>query len=148
LSGKNEREIRVVSSDNAASAGGQATSMQKIGRLVFKVLAWILLACIVAQVFIAGLAVFINPADWNWHKSFVNYFTLVPLVMFILSFVGKINGQKRWVCLTMFGLILLQYLTIHVFASVWIIAAFHPVIALLLFWGAVITVKRQANIMS
>ncbi|TDF93876.1 hypothetical protein E1757_25365 [Paenibacillus piri] len=91
------------------------------------------------------MAVFVNPADWGMHKAFVQLFAMVPLMMFLLSLVGRIRGSKRWVSLGLLALIVLQFMTINVFASVWVLAALHPVIALLLFWGSVITVKTRAS---
>ncbi|GGI44745.1 hypothetical protein GCM10008018_08630 [Paenibacillus marchantiophytorum] len=107
---------------------------------IFKVMAWTFLVCIVAQVFIAGIATFSDTSSWETHKSFVKIFALAPLLMFLLTFVGRIKGPKRWVSLGLFVLVVFQFLSIQVFSSTGIIAALHPVIALLLFWGSVKTV--------
>ncbi|WP_227793561.1 DUF6220 domain-containing protein [Paenibacillus guangzhouensis] len=116
----------------------------QIWNFLFKLLAWGFLACIVAQVFIAGLASFSDAANWAVHKSFVQMFALVPLIMFLLTFVGGMKGHKRWISLGLFALIVMQFLTVQVFSSTFVVAALHPVIALLLFWGAVITVRRAS----
>ncbi|WP_409346736.1 DUF6220 domain-containing protein [Paenibacillus sp. MBLB4367] len=116
----------------------------QIGGFIFKILAWIFLACIVAQVFIAGMATFSDAASWSVHKSFVKMFALVPLIMFLLTFIVGIKGLKRWISLGLFVLVVFQFLTIQVFSSANVIAALHPVIALLLFWGSVGTVKKTA----
>ncbi|TMV51935.1 hypothetical protein FE783_03025 [Paenibacillus mesophilus] len=115
----------------------------KVWGLMFKILAWLFLGCIVAQVFIAGLATFSDASNWSVHTSFVKLFALVPLIMFLLTFVGGIKGLLRWISLGLFGLVVFQFLTIQVFSSAYVIAALHPVIALLLFWGSIVTVKRS-----
>ncbi|MFC5401353.1 DUF6220 domain-containing protein [Cohnella soli] len=115
------------------------------GSVIFKVLAWIFLICIVSQVFIAGLAIFSDADNWSVHTSFVKTFALAPLIMFLMTFVGGIKGLKRWVSLGLFALVVFQFLSIQVFSSSSIIAALHPVVALLLFWGAVVTVKKNAK---
>ena len=116
----------------------------QVGSTIYKILAWLFLACIVAQVFIAGMATFSDAANWSVHKSFVKMFALVPFIMFLLTFVSDIKGLKRWITLGLFVLVVVQFLTIQVFSSVEVIAALHPVIALLMFWGSVRTVRRAS----
>ncbi|WP_261303319.1 DUF6220 domain-containing protein [Paenibacillus andongensis] len=134
--------------NKGASTGVDAANTQRLPiivrgvRLFYEILAWAFLLCIIVQVFIAGLASFMDPADWEIHKMFVRIFALTPLVMFLLTFVGRIRGQVRWLCLGLFGMVIFQFLTVQIFTSAFVLAAFHPVIALLLFWGSVTTVKR------
>lgn len=113
----------------------------QIGKFIFKLLAWGFLACIIVQMFIAGLATFSNASNWKIHSSFVKIFALIPFLMFLLTFVSGIKGMKRWMSLGLFTLVVFQFLSIQVFSSIGGIAALHPVVALLLFWGSVITVK-------
>lgn len=111
------------------------------GKIIFFILAWVFLGCIVAQVILAGMATFTDPGDWELHAAFVRVFAMVPLAMFLLTFAGRISGRKRWISLALFGMIVMQFLTVQVFSSVAAITALHPLIALLLFWGSVTTVK-------
>jgi len=115
----------------------------QVGRIIFKILAWVFLACIVVQVFIAGLATFSDPSHWVMHRSFVQIFALAPLLMFLLTFVSGIKGTKRWVSLGLFVLVVFQFLSIDVFSSAGVIAALHPVVAMLLFWGSIKTIKND-----
>ncbi|QMV43633.1 DUF6220 domain-containing protein [Cohnella cholangitidis] len=115
----------------------------RAGRIIYVTLAWGFLLCILVQVVIAGMATFTDPSDWELHSAFVKGFAMVPLAMFLLTFVGKINGRNRWISLALFGLIVFQFLTVQVFSSIPAITALHPLIALLLFWGSVTTVKRE-----
>ncbi|GAA3400738.1 DUF6220 domain-containing protein [Paenibacillus hodogayensis] len=117
----------------------------QVGGFMFKLLAWAFLACIVAQVFIAGLATFSDASNWEIHSSFVKRFALAPLLMFLLTFVSGIKGMKRWVSLGLFALVVFQFLSIQVFSSAGVIAALHPVVAMLLFWGSVKTVQNKAG---
>ncbi|UVI27316.1 DUF6220 domain-containing protein [Paenibacillus spongiae] len=77
------------------------------------------------------------------HRSFVKLFALAPLLMFLMTFVNGIKGIKRWVSLGLFALVVFQFLSVQVFSSAGVIAALHPVVAMLLFWGSVITVKNN-----
>jgi len=115
-----------------------------IRNLVFKIFAWLFLACIVAQVFIAGMATFSDASNWSLHKSFVQMFALLPMLMFLLTFVSNVKGLKRWISLGLFVLVVFQFLTMQVFSSADVIASLHPVIALLMFWGSIHTVKKAA----
>lgn len=115
----------------------------KFSRLGFAGLAWIFTACIVIQVFFAGMAVFENPVYWRRHEIFVHLFEIVPLLMFILAFLGRLPRGMAWGSFGMLILIFAQYMTAHQWAS-----ALHPVIALLLFLGAVHVAKRSLQIVS
>jgi mercuric ion transport protein len=120
----------------------------RASRLVYEILAWLFLICILIQVFIAGMATFTDPADWETHKAFVRMFALAPLVMFLLTFSGRIKGRIRWISLGLFGLVIFQFLTVQIFSSVFVLTALHPVIAMLMFWGSILTLKRGKGIRS
>ena len=99
-----------------------------ISKFVFMLLAWALVACIVAQTFIAGLAIFQDSAQWRTHVIFVHLFEYLPLLMLIFAFVGRMPGRTRWQCLALFLLIFSQYTTANLPGA----GALHPVTALAL----------------
>ncbi len=105
----------------------------RYARLTFRLLAWIFAACVVIQVFIAGLAVFADPARWAWHRAFVHTFEFLPLIMLALAFVGRLPTRIRWLIAATYGLFWVQYATAGIGG---VAGAFHPVNALLLFWVA------------
>ncbi|WP_408010433.1 DUF6220 domain-containing protein [Pseudalkalibacillus sp. A8] len=117
-------------------------------RFIYALSAIVLVICIVLQVFIAGSALFANTGNWKIHADFVSYFEFIPLGMFLLSFIGKITGKRRWISLGMYLLIVIQYMTIHVFSDMGSIIALHPVVALLLFWGGIHLVKNSYHWLS
>ncbi|MFB9807063.1 DUF6220 domain-containing protein [Haladaptatus pallidirubidus] len=47
---------------------------------------------ILGQVFIAGMAVFVDPAHWNLHASFVHYIQLLAIIMLVLAILGGSRG--------------------------------------------------------
>lgn len=114
----------------------------RVVRLIFALLAWVFLLCIVAQVFIAGLGVFAGADNWATHTAFVRTFAILPLILFVLTFAGAIRGELRWLSLGLFVCIILQFVTATALSSVPAMAALHPVVALLLFWGSLRTVTR------
>jgi mercuric ion transport protein len=104
------------------------------GRRAYILLAWTLLACILVQVFLAGLGTFVSGEHWASHRAFVHVFELVPIVLFALSFPARLRGFPRWLPVVVFALIALQYATVEARPSV--LAALHPVNAVLMAWAA------------
>lgn len=113
-----------------------------IGRLAYRILAWIFFGCIVVQVFLAGMATFGDPSKWQAHALFVQLFAMLPLAMFLLTFIGGIKGRDRLLSLGLFLLVVMQFLTVQVFSSVFIIAALHPLIAIVLFCGSMAAARK------
>ena len=105
-----------------------------IARRAYIVLAWALLACVVVQVFLAGLGIFVSVEHWGSHRAFVHVFELLPIVLFAVSFPARLRGLPRWLPVAAFALIALQYATVEARPSV--LAALHPVNAMLLAWVA------------
>ncbi|WP_368655078.1 DUF6220 domain-containing protein [Ornithinibacillus sp. 4-3] len=113
-----------------------------ISRKIFLILAWIYVACIVVQTFIAGMA-FFTSSTWKYHTTFVIWFQFTPIIMLILSFIGQLPKKIRWQVVGLFLLIVpLQYISINIPA----IAAIHPVIPLVLFWLGLVIIKQTRMI--
>jgi len=108
----------------------------------FAILAWLFFISIIVQVFLAGIALFVDFGHWNFHQSFVHYFEFVPVVMLILAFFGGIPKNLRWHSLSLYIMIILQYVTVNLTGKIPYIGAIHPIIALLLFWRALFMVKE------
>lgn len=109
----------------------------RYARFVFAAVAVVFAACIVVQVFIAGLATFVDMGDWAMHRSFVRLFSPLPFVLIALSFVGRMSWKLRLLSLASFLLIVSQFLTSVYAAELSVLAALHPVIALVLFWCSI-----------
>ncbi|MBD2868117.1 hypothetical protein IDH41_05995 [Paenibacillus sp. IB182493] len=99
-------------------------------RGAFRILAWLFVACVVAQTFIAGMALFGDPAAWKSHTTFVHLFEYLPFFMLISSFAGSMRVRLRWLSGALLALIFVQYATANIPEA----GAVHPVLALLLFW--------------
>ncbi|WP_110840851.1 DUF6220 domain-containing protein [Paenibacillus flagellatus] len=120
----------------------------RISRFLYAVLALLFAACIVVQVLFAGMGIFKDAADWELHRAFVLYFDKIPLVLFVLSFVGGIRGSLRWWGIGLFAMSSLQYVTALAFADVWMVAVWHPVNALLMFAVALYLTRRSRGWLS
>lgn len=112
-------------------------------RFSYALFAAVFFICIVIQVFLAGVAIFANPGNWTMHSTFVDYFAMLPAAMFLLSFLGRIGGGLRWIALGLYALNAFQYMSIHLFSAIGMLAALHPANALLLFWGSLHLMKRS-----
>ncbi|RAP74451.1 DUF6220 domain-containing protein [Paenibacillus montanisoli] len=111
-------------------------------RLAIVCLTALFAVSIAIQIYIAGMAVFIDAAHWKDHTNFVHIIELMPIAIFILSFFGRARGTVRWLPLAMFGLIILQYATAHLNAKLPYFSALHPLIAVILLWMSLYTLKH------
>lgn len=102
--------------------------------VAFVILAAIFAMCITIQVFLAGLSIFVDPIHWAKHTAFVHMIEFVPLLMLVLSFIGRLPVKLRWQSAALFVLVFVMYFTANFISVSPIVAAFHPVVALALFW--------------
>jgi hypothetical protein len=109
--------------------------------VTYGVIGVVFAVAVTVQIFLAGLAVFADPSRWRWHTLFVHAFELLPVIMLIVAFAGRLPARLRWAAGAQFLLIGLQYATAHSGGSV---AAVHPVSAMLIFWLAVTSVRWAA----
>lgn len=101
----------------------------------YHAVAWLFLAAIVIQVFLAGYAVTADPASWAWHRAFVHVVEVFPLVLAGIAGFSKAPRRFLWFSLAAFALIWLQYLLIHM--PVGVARALHPTNAIaILAWSA------------
>jgi hypothetical protein len=109
--------------------------MLDLSRIIYRIAAWLFFIGVVAQVFLAGLALFAPSASsWANHQGFgylVGY-VLLPLIIF--AFVGRLPRSIKIQVGVLLLLYLVQITLPSLRASVPFIAALHPVNALLLFW--------------
>ncbi|MFJ5714523.1 DUF6220 domain-containing protein [Neobacillus sp. NPDC093127] len=113
----------------------------RTGRFIYGLLAAGYLVCIILQVFFAGMGLFVDSDNWQMHRVFANYFEFGAILMFLLSFFGRIRGGLRWLPLGLFVLTSLQHMTIRTFSGSF--RALHTIDALLLFWISIYLMKRS-----
>jgi hypothetical protein len=112
-------------------------------RAAFHALAWIFMAGIIAQVYIAGLAVFADPSRWAWHRGLAVWVAAVPLLMLPLAFVARLPARTRWLTVLAFALLNVQGATARIGG---LAGAVHPVTALLLFWTALALLRPTPGV--
>ena len=103
---------------------------------LFPWLAWVYVASLVVQVFLAGLAVFKDPATFSVHVEFgQKVIGLLTLLLPIVAWIGRLPFVRPSVGILLFYL--LQTFLPEVRASYPVVAALHPVLAIGLFWLAI-----------
>jgi hypothetical protein len=113
--------------------------------IALKWLARVFAVCILVQVFLAGLAVIVDEAYWASHSSFVHYFSFLPLVMILLSFIARLPVSFRLQSIRLFGLIIAEFITAVLSSKIGFLSALHPVIALVMFISAMSLAKQAAE---
>jgi hypothetical protein len=124
-------------------AGGRGT------RRAFALFAWLFAAGVVFQVFLAGLAVLVEPARLADHQAFGHLVLLIPYVMLAVGLVARLPG--RTLALTG-GLVVLAvahdaFVYIPVETEAEFLRALHAVNALVLFWIAVLLARGATGML-
>jgi hypothetical protein len=108
----------------------------RLVRIGYAVLSSVFIACVLVQVFFAGMGAF--GADWSWHLTFAHFLGLPPLLMAPMAFVGRLSWGSRLLPLGLLVLIGVQY----AFANAAVpAAALHPVNALLILLLSLLTAR-------
>jgi len=96
------------------------------------VVAWLLVACLIVQVFLAGMGVFDGPEQFEVHRGFGYLFGWLTLVMLIIAAVGRLGR----LLIGLSALTLVQFFLQSIFILFRedqpAIAALHPVNGVLL----------------
>ena len=110
----------------------------------FPVLAWAYVAAIAVQVFFAGMYVFVGASNIGLHRSMATVIGAMSILLLVATFVGR--TPERRLALGVFGLLVVQGMLVHMgqWFGLWIIAALHPVNALVLSYAAY-TLARRSN---
>jgi mercuric ion transport protein len=114
-----------------------------VRRRAFPVLAWFYLAALVVQIFFAGMYVFVGASNIELHRNMAHVIGLTHGLLFLTAFVGRVPEKRN--LLVLFGLLIVQGMLVHAgqWFGLWMIAALHPVNALLLTYAAYQLAKRS-----
>jgi|SRR5262245_40255467 len=121
--------------------------MVKWTRILYLIVAWLFPVAILIQVFLVGLSLFTGQAYWSTHRDVGHSLAVLPLLLVILAYLGRLPGSEKRLIWLQFGVYLVQA---EVFAairdSVPLFAAFHPVLALVLFALSLIIALRAQTV--
>ena len=101
--------------------------MRPIARNAYLVLAWLLVAGLVVQVFLAGLGVFDSPASFATHVNVGYTLSLLPILLLIAGLLAGMGRRFAALAAVVFGLFMLQSVFVAMDDSAPQVAALHPV---------------------
>ncbi len=101
--------------------------MRSIARTIHLVVAWLFVAGLVIQVFLAGLGVFSGPTSFVTHRDVGYGLSVVPIVLLVAGVLGGLGRRLAVLAVLVFGLFILQSVFVAMRASAPSIAALHPV---------------------
>jgi hypothetical membrane protein len=105
-----------------------------IARTVHRGLAWLLVAGLVVQVFLAGLGVFAGASNFETHRNVGFLLQAAPFFMAIAAWLGKLGRRDVVLAVVIFLLFFVQSFLLLARDSVPAVAALHPVNGFLILW--------------
>jgi hypothetical protein len=121
--------------------------MVKWTRILYLIVAWLLPVAILTQVLFVGLSMFTGQGLWGTHRDFGHTLGVFSLLLIVLAYLGRVPRQDKLLVWLQFGVYLVQA---EVFAAIRgavpFLAAFHPVLALVLFALALIVALRAGRV--
>lgn len=108
--------------------------MIRYARLTYRGVIWLFVACVVVQVFLAGLGVFAGKENFDLHRNFGYTFGWLALLLPLLALAGRLGARPTWLSFGVTLLFILQSVLAGLRADMPYLAALHPVNALAIFW--------------
>jgi hypothetical protein len=100
-------------------------------RIVYLIVAWLFVIGVLAQVFLAGMVVVAGQMGWDGHIGLGHALGLPLLLMLLSAYLGRLPSPMKWLTWLLFGVYVLQAdVIIFMRGSAPLVAAFHPVLAL------------------
>jgi hypothetical protein len=118
--------------------------MLKISRYVYLAFAWLFVAGVVTQVFLAGMAIIALRLSWEPHIGLGHTLGAPLLLMLISMYLGRLPAPMKQLTWALFGVYVLQSdVLIFLRLQAPVLSAFHPVLALVDF-ALGLTLARRA----
>lgn len=114
-------------------------------RYAFVVAAWLFVASVVAQVFLAGLGVFRSSADFDTHRTFAFIFGWLTLVLLVLALIGRLGRRTTGEAVLLLVLFSLQSVFVEARASMPELAALHPVNGFVILLVGIVTAMEASR---
>ncbi len=100
-------------------------------------LAWLLVAGLAVQIFLAGLGVFAGAENFATHRDTGYLLGLLPIVMAVAAAIGRLGRRQIVLAVVIFALFMLQSVFVALRHSTPAIAALHPVNGFLIAYLAI-----------
>ena len=114
-------------------------------RRAFPILAWAYLVALGVQIFFAGLYVFVGASNIELHRNMAHAIGITHALLFLAAIVGRVP-EKRAIAILL-GLLIVQGMLVHMgqWFGLWVIAALHPVNAVVLSFATYQLAKRSST---
>lgn len=117
--------------------------MRSIARTIHLVVAWLFVAGLVVQVFLAGLGVFSGTAGFATHRDVGYSLSLLPIVLLIVGLLGGLGRRLALLAALEFVLFMLQSVFVAMRTSAPEVAALHPVNGFLILLIALLIARES-----
>lgn len=108
--------------------------MVRYARLAYRGMIWLFVACVVVQVFLAGLGVFAGEDNFELHRNFGYTFGWLALLLPLIAIAGRLGRRVIAMSFGITVLFILQSVLVALRTDTPYLAALHPVNALAIFW--------------
>ena len=112
--------------------------MRPVARSIHMVVAWLVVAALVVQVWLAGRGVFDLSAGFATHRDVGYTIGLLPIVLLVLGLLGGMGRRVALLAVAIFVLVFVQSVLVYQRASNPSIAALHPVNGFLILLLAIV----------
>ena len=115
--------------------------MRSIARTLHTVVAWVFVAALVVQVWLAGRGVFESPTMFDAHRNLGYTLSLFTIVLLVLGILGGMGRRPAILAVVIFGLFILQSVFVLMRESTPAVAALHPVNGFLILFLAIVLAR-------
>lgn len=115
--------------------------MRSIARTLHTVVAWVFVAALVIQVWLAGRGVFESPTMFDTHRNLGYTLSLFTIVLLVLGLLGGMGRRPAILAVVIFGLFILQSVFVLMRESTPAVAALHPVNGFLILFLAIVLAR-------
>ena len=125
----------------SSEAGG--SPVRSVGRRLHAGVAWLFVAAVLVQVFLAGLGIFDAGLGFGWHVEFgYTVIGIITLGVLLSTIAAGLPGREVGLSLLLLILYVVQTVLPQARTSLPVIAALHPVNAIVLFSIGVVIARR------
>jgi len=116
--------------------------MTRAARYAYLVLAWLVVVAILAQVFFIGLGLFAGSQNIDTHRTFGYIVHLLPLPLLLAAALSR-AGRRHWQWALALAAVVFIVPILVLMEDTPVIAALHPVGAIVAFWLAVVVAQNS-----
>ncbi|MDQ2940789.1 MAG: DUF6220 domain-containing protein [Chloroflexota bacterium] len=116
--------------------------VRRAARMAYLVVAWVFVVCLLAQVFLSGMGVFVGAEKFAAHTEFGRAFGWLTLILIALAIIGRLGWRRIWLSVLVFALFVLQSVFVALRETAPVVSALHPVNGFLILWISIWLAQR------